>query len=692
MNMSRNTPVAVFSLSLMTIAMSGLGVAVAAEPVTLDEVTVTGTREAQAVAETAASVGMVNKTEIDELKAAHPSEVMGKVPGVHVNVTGGEGHMTAIRQPITTGSVYLYLEDGIPTRSTGFFNHNALYEINLPQAAGIEVTRGPGTALYGSDAVGGVINVLTRPAPLKPEAEVTAEVGEHGWQRVLLSGGNSMGDDGIRADLNLTHTDGWRDSTEYDRQSATLRWDKFLDSGASLKTVVSGSNIEQQTAGTSRLSEDDYLNDPTKNTTPISLRNVEALRVSTAYEKETEDTLLSITPYARYNSMELLPNWSLSYDPQHYTTENVSVGLLSKYRYDFVPQRTRLIVGLDLDHSPGSREEHALNVTRVDGIYTSYTEADMTYDYDVAYTGVSPYLHVETSASDKLRLSGGLRLDYMSYDYDNNLSTLTTGSHRRPDSTMVDFDHISPKLGATYSFSSVLNGFVSYRNAFRAPSESKLFRQGQAENTVDLNPVDSDNFEVGLRGKAGNSSYEVSAYHMSTKDDILSYRNTVDGTRETQNAGETKHRGIEFGIGALLTETVSFDVSYSYAKHTYEEWSPKTDVDYSGNEMTSAPRQIGDIRLNWRPSQLNGGRVELNWSHLGSYWLDAENTHRYDGHDVYHLRANYMVSKQLELFGRVNNLTDERYATGASYSQFRGEEFAPGLPRTVYAGVSYNWM
>ncbi len=268
MNMSRNAPVAVFSLGLMTSAMSGLSVAVAAEPVTLGEVTVTGTREAQAVAETAASVGMVNKAEIDELKAAHPSEIMGKVPGVHVNVTGGEGHMTAIRQPITTAPVYLYLEDGIPTRSTGFFNHNALYEINLPQAGGIEVTKGPGSALYGSDAIGGVINVLTRPAPLKPEAELTAEVGEHGWQRLLLSGGNSMGDDGLRADLNLTRTDGWRDSTDYDRQSATLRWDRFLDSGASLKTVISGSNIDQQTAGTSRLSKSDYLDNPTKNLTP----------------------------------------------------------------------------------------------------------------------------------------------------------------------------------------------------------------------------------------------------------------------------------------------------------------------------------------------------------------------------------------------------------------------------------------
>lgn len=683
------SPGALFPLSLVAVTLSGM--ASAAEPVTLDEVTVTGTREEQPVAETAASVDVINSNAIDELKAGHPSELMGKVPGVHVNVTGGEGHMTAIRQPITTSPVYLYLEDGVPTRSTGFFNHNALYEINLPQAGGIEVNKGPGSALYGSDAIGGVINVQTRPAPLEPETDVTLEAGQNGYQRVLVSTGKSVGDDGYRADLNVTTSDGWRDATDYDRQSATFRWDRFLESGAALKTVVTASNIDQQTAGTSRLSEADYLNNPTKNKTPISIRKIGALRVSTAYEKEEENTLLSVTPYARYNSTELLPNWSLSYDPQHYTTENVSVGLLTKYRKDFVPQRTRMIVGLDLDHSPGSRDENAVIATKTGDIYTSYVEGAKTYDYDVSFTGVSPYVHAETSPSEKLRITAGLRLDYIAYDYENNLSVLTTGSHRRPESTTVEFDHISPKLGATYAFSSTLNGFASYRNAFRAPSESQLFRQGRAINTVDLKPVDTDSYEIGLRGKAGTSSYEVSLYHMVKKDDILSYRDTVTGNRETQNAGKTKHQGIEIGVDTKLAETLTLDVSVSHAKHTYEEWSPKTGVSYAGNEITSAPQDIGDIRLNWRPHQLNGGRVELNWSHLGDYWLDAENTEKYAGHNLVHLRANYMASKQLEIFSRIENLTDKRYATGASFSQFGGREFAPGQDRTLYAGVKYRW-
>jgi len=288
---------------MMMLALPVLSNAEDDPAITLDEVSVIGTREAQSLKETALSIGIVKKKDIEYVKPAHPSEIMQRIPGVHVNVTGGEGHMTAIRQPITTKAVYLYLEDGIPTRSTGFFNHNALYEINVPQSERIEVLKGPGSALYGSDAIGGVINVDTKPSPLKPEADVSFELGSFGWQRLLLSGGSTSDNDGYRVSANITHTDGWRDSTQYDRQSATVRWDRSLESGASLKAVLSTSEIDQQTAGSSRLLENDYLNNPTLNYTPISYRKVSALRISTAYEKESSDSLLSVTPYVRSNSM-----------------------------------------------------------------------------------------------------------------------------------------------------------------------------------------------------------------------------------------------------------------------------------------------------------------------------------------------------------------------------------------------------
>ena len=664
-------------------------------------ITVTGTREETLQAETAETVGVIDQQDIDETRPAHPSEIMDRVPGVHATQTNGEGHMMAIRQPVTTKAVYLYLEDGIPTRSTGFFNHNALYEVNLPQASGIEVTKGPGTALYGSDAIGGVVNVITRPAPLEAEADVSLEVGEYGWQRALLSGGNTWGDDGVRADLNLTHTDGWRDGTEYDRQSGTLRWDHFAEGGSSFKTILSGSNIEQTTAGTSRLSETDYNENPTMNYYPISYRDVKAIRLSSAYEKETKDTLFSLTPYLRHNYMDYMPNWSFGYDPSVKETESNSFGMLAKYRMDFAPNRTRVIVGADIDNTPGNRLEHSIDATRTGSIYDSYNVTEKIYDYDVTYTALSPYVHVETSPAQKWRLTAGLRYDYFEYDYTNNMadgllqvtpSSMNgrTASYNHPSDTTVDFSHLSPKLGATYEFSESLNGFVSYRHAFRAPSESNLFRPGSNAESLDLDAVKADSYEVGIRAQPStNINYEVSVYTMRVDDDLVTYEDPDSGDRTTVNAGETSHSGIELAFGSQFVETMSLDISYSYAKHKYEDWV-QSGTDFSGNEMVTAPRTIGNARLAYRPGLLNGGRLELELVHIGSYWLDQANTEKYDGYDTFNLRMNHQVNAGLNIYARVMNLTDEKYATAASLS--RGEtQYAPAMPRTYYAGVDLKF-
>lgn len=674
--------------------------AIAEESIEFSDVVVTGTREKEAKAETPATIGSISETEVSETKPAHPTEIMDRIPGVHVNVTNGEGHMTAIRQPITTGAVYLYLEDGIPTRSTGFFNHNALYEVNVPQADGIEVTKGPGTSLYGSDAIGGIINVMTRPAPEKPEAEITVEGGEYGWERALLTTGGTFGSDGVRADINLTHTDGWREATDYDRKSATLRWDRYLDSGATLKTIITSSDIDQQTAGNSKLSEADYEDSPRTNYTPISYRDVEATRISVAYEKELASSLISITPYYRKNFMELLPNWSLSYDPTVYETFNDSLGLLLKYRKDIKPMRTRIVVGADVDYSPGGREEQSIGRTKVGNIFTSYSTSQTIYDYDVTYQGVSPYVHVETSPTEQLRITAGLRYDSMSYDYENNLSVLTTGKHRRPGDEKVDYSHLSPKLGLTYSFTDNLNAFASYRHAFRAPSESQLFRQGSSVNTVDLDPVKVDSYEVGLRGRTSGKglTYEISAYQMIKKDDILSFNvYSSNGTdilfRESVNAGETSHEGIEIGLGIKVSNRIDLNAAYSYSEHIYEKWvTASTGTSYSGKAMEAAPRETANVRLGYRHALLSGGNVEFEWVHIGDYWMDPDNNAKYHGHDIYNLRSNLKIGKSWDIFARVMNLDDKRYATLASAKNSGTvKEYAPGMPRTVYAGLTYSF-
>ncbi len=683
----------------------------------LPEMTVTGTREGELLSETPATVGIIKDQTLRESRPTHPKDILNQVPGVWVSNLSGEGHSTSIRQPLTTSAVYLYLEDGIPTRSTGFFNHNALYEINVPQSGGMEVMKGPGSALYGSDAIGGTINVLTRTPPKQAEFELSGEAGSYGWGRILVGGGNAHGDDAWRASLNLTRTDGWQDNAGYDRQTGTARWDRALGDDALLKTVLSFSKVDQQHVG--KLSTGEFDATPRANNVPFSFRQVDAFRLSTAYEKETAHSLLSITPYFRDNSMEILPNWSVGYDPSQYVTKNQSFGFLSKYRRDFEPMRARVIVGLDFDYSPGSRDEDSILLNKVTNAYggTTYSlnaaAPVQIYDYDVSFRGISPYVHGEVSLTDKLRLNGGLRYDDMQYDYENRFNGGAAGAtqgvagafpangwYGHVASTQIGYSHWGPKLGATYAFSDTLNGFAAYSNSFRTPSEGQVFRgsrestavkaQAAAESLLDLKPVIVDNLELGLRGKAGTMRYEASVYHMTKKDDIVSYTDPLTTQRTVVNAGKTLHRGIELGLGLPLAQDWQVDASLSYAKHTYETWTVSGTADYSGKEMETAPRVIANTRLTYSPGYMNGGRIQLEWFKLGSYWLDAANTGKYGGHDLVNLRANYPFGKGMELFGSISNLFDKHYAETADGTG-AAPTYTAGLPRSAILGLQAKW-
>lgn len=694
--------------ALLAALMSATATA-ASEPVAdvLAEVTVTGTREARPLAETAAAVATIKGKTLREARPTHPKDILNQVPGVWVSNLSGEGHSTAIRHPLTTSPVYLYLEDGVPTRSTGFFNHNALYEINLPQAGGLEVSKGPGSALYGSDAIGGTINVLTRTPPKQAEAEMTGEAGESGWGRLLLSGGSRVGDDGWRANLNLTRSEGWQEHAAYDRQAGSLRWDHALSNDGLLKTVLTYAHINQNHVGS--LNQAEFDDSPRKNTAPLSYRKVEALRLSTAYEQEDGHSLLSITPFYRDNSMEILPNWSLSYDPSQYTTRNQSLGVLSKYRRDFAPLRARLIAGIDVDYSPGSQTEDSLKVYKTGTVYDRYDSAARIYDYDVTFSSVSPYMQGELSPLPALRVTAGLRYDDMRYRYDNKLANgasqgaAGSGWYGHAADGTVSYSHWSPKLGATYALSDTLNGFASYSNAFRTPSQGQVFRgtrektadkaQAAAEAQLNLKPVQVDNFELGLRGKLGAASYEASLYHMRKKDDIVSYQDPVTNLRSSVNAGETLHRGVELGLGVDLLSSVRLESSVSYAKHTYENWLVVVNgvnQNYSDKEMEAAPRLLANTRLSYRPAPLNGGRLQLEWVKLGRYWQDAANTSQYGGHNLFNLSANYPFSKGLEAYGGISNLLDKAYAETSSLSGGQAS-YNAGLPRRLTLGLQAKW-
>jgi iron complex outermembrane receptor protein len=686
----------------------------------LEPVVITATREPEPLKETPASISLLRPEAIKLAAPNHPQQILGQVPGVAISVTNGEGHQTGIRQPISTNPLYLFLEDGIGVRPTGFFNHNALYELNIPMAGGIEVTRGPGSSLYGSDAIGGVINVLSRPAGEGPEMSLSSEAGSYGWLRELASlGSGETRFGGVRADINITHTDGWRDQTGYGRQSGNFRWDWRPDADTRLKTIIGYTRIDQETGANSPLPWNLYQNAPETNLFAPAYRKVQALRISSEYERRVGEGLFSLTPYFRDNAMDLNGSFNFnSGDARIEKTHSQSYGLLSKWRQDFPEfKRARLILGVDSESSPGTRREDALNLTSTgtgaSTRYTGYAEGKRIYDYDVTFRSLSPYVHTEISPLEKLRMTAGARYDVLGYDFQNRLGggAATVNGPRfygQSESASRFFSRLSPKLGVTYQVTETTTVYGSYNRGFRVPSEGQLFRPGLGANAalaqdraalaLALKPIKADQFELGTRGKFLGLDYSLAGYRLFKRDDIASTRNTATNLSYSENAGKTESRGIELSLGRALPGKLHLETALSYAKHEYREW--RSTADFSGREMPAAPRFVGNTRLTWKPAESLSAQVE--WVRMGGYFLQDSNegttsaadprrgVAKYDGHHLLNCRASYDVCRNVSVFARVLNLADRRYADSASVASSTAV-YSPGLPRTFYAGLEWKW-
>lgn len=120
----------------------------------LEEVIITANRGAAKRSEIPVSVSKLTAKTISETKPTNIYEVINKTPGVLMVNIGNEQHAMAIRQPISYSSYFLYLEDGLPIRPLGVFNHNALLEINQFSLNSIEVVKGPVSSIYGPEAIG----------------------------------------------------------------------------------------------------------------------------------------------------------------------------------------------------------------------------------------------------------------------------------------------------------------------------------------------------------------------------------------------------------------------------------------------------------------------------------------------------------------------------------------------------------
>ena len=655
----------------------------------LETMIVSVSRHQVSLIDTASSVSLIDRESLDIISAEHINQVFNRSAGTWISRGNGQEHLTAIRSPVLTGAgacgAFLMAEDGIPLRAAGFCNVNELFDSHFEVAETIEVFRGPHSALYGSNALFGGVNVLLPVAREESRPRLTLQFAENDYRRLQYRQPLAFGQQTLNILGTATTDGGYRDDSGYDQQKLSVKH-QLRDDELTVTNGVTIVNLEQETAG--YVEGSDAYKDKNRSRTnpnPEAYRDVRSMRAYSRWQWQWADSELTITPYARANSMEFLMHF-LPWQPIE-KNEHQSLGSQFQWRSSLT-RNADLFVGADLEKTSGSLKEYQPNTAPfgVDRFPTG-----IHYDYDVDATSGALYGGIEWQALDRFRFDGVIRYDDIQYDYDN-----LTGSGSacepdvegcrffRPADRTDNFDFTSVKAGIVFDISDNHALFSSLGNAFRAPQVVELYRLQAGQSTDELKPVQLTSAELGLRGEAGPVFYQISAFAMKAEDDIFQ-----DSERRYISGAETTHRGLEYELTWMLRDTLSISMSGTYARHQYANNPDLLDVEaeLDGNDIDTAPRTMNTLIVNWRP--VDDLRLDVELARMGSYYTDPENGFDYEGHRLLHVRGEYRINNRFFIKPALTNVFDTRYAERADVA-FGEERYFPGEGRKLLVGLSYR--
>lgn len=682
-----------------------LTVRLEAAPVSLQGVVVSGSREQERRTETPVAISQVSAQLIADTKATAPYQLLNKVAGVYMVDMGAEQHMMAIRQPISTNAVYLYLEDGLPIRPIGIFNHNALYEINQAGVRNIEVVKGPASSLYGSNAIGGAVNFLTKqPTPL-PTVGASVQGDNFGYRRVDASASGTLGKLGLYAGgYAARQRGGWQDYTDFEKQSWTLRADYTFSPKTRLIGTGSYNYLNTQTPGT--LDSAHFYSRSYQSNNRFTNREVTAVRASLRLEHAWNPSQqTALTAFTRYNSTGQLPSYYLAdvrvngaYQSSTGQVNNQSFhsyGALAQHRIDLGFLNSRLIVGAYADYSPSTYYARFLSVQKdvATNFYTGYTDTGRYLDdYKIDLYNTAAYAQYEVQATEALRLVGGLRYDRVQYKFSNNLSGAQTSKKASQNNV---YNIVAPKLGLTYALGPAQGLYANFSTGFQPPETNSLYSSRQ---TIELKQANFTNYEAGgwVALFERKVYIDLSLYQMEGRNEIVSLLQ-ADNTTQSENVGATRHQGIEYTLTYAPVPELNFRLSGTNARHTYLDYSEVTqgrNRDYAGNRMVGAPNWLANAEVFYKPRFAPGARLGLEYQRVGQFYTNTANTKTYAGYNLLNLRLGYRlpqaVARGLEVWANVVNLGNTLYAVNATTNQY-GTTYTAAAPRTLTLGLGYTF-
>jgi vitamin B12 transporter len=579
------------------------------------DIVVTATGFVQPRSETGQAISVIDQDRLDTLQATTIADALKTLPSISIASRGGVGGQTSAFIRGGNSSQTLVLIDGVrindPSSPNGAFDFGALLTGNT---ARVEVLRGPNSIIWGSQAIGGVVNVQSLTPTQAFAVNASAEYGRYdtGQVRANISGtsgilegsigGSYFTTDGISSLSSGTERDGYRNGAANGRLKVNLSDNFSLD----LRGYYNKGRVEYDSpfgAGGDAL--------------PIS-RNKQFIGYVGGNLALLDDRWKVRASYARTDITRV------GTDPVAFSFNNFDVsGKIDRFElhnsFD-VAEAVTLIFGAE--------HERTFASTSFEG-----------FPADVARNKVSSgFVQAVLRPATGLTITGGVRHD----DYATYGGQTTLGGNIA----------YTPNEGRT-----VLR--ATYGEGFRAPTLS----EGQPPfGNANLKPETARNFDLGLEHGflADKARIGVTYFNRRSRDQISFSFDTFT----SENIERVNSEGVEFELALKPTQTLDMRFNYSLVNARIKTFGAQFN-----NRLALRPQDSAQLSVDWQSPWK--AKLGASLSVIGDSFDNQGNSVRLDGFALAGLRASIPISDAIELFGRIENLFDARYEIVSGYGTLR---------------------
>jgi outer membrane cobalamin receptor len=465
----------------------------------LKGIVVTATRTPLAQLAAPASVSIIQADSIDPSRGAVAA--FSQVSGGNVGITGGLGSVASFNIRGSSSEQVLFLLNGMPLNSalTGGYDLNKIAG-NIKR---IEVVKGPASALYGANALAGVVNIITvDDAPEKPYSKITYQYGKHKQQTMSAVLSRQLTRFlSISLSADWKSTDGERANSDYsgsnyflgatatplDLLKIGLEYHSYQSISGSPGSLIYGATLHDRMLDDQ---QDFYANISYSDLVKVKFGQsmVDNIFYSYDYNSSTRN-------FSRQNNADVQFNY----------------GFLGKFN---------MVIG-------GAYQQ-------------AKSESDNSGDHNIKQ--YSAFINQEMKPLPPWLIVAGMRYDKNS-SYDNQ---------------------VSPTISTSWRFTDLLTAYLNYGQAYRAPTINELYWQDPYSfGNSNLRPERSSQYEFGGRLETGRFNSSLAWYQRETRDMITWFSDPITNLYTNENLGEVKSRGVELSTGLSIWQCFSLDMNYN---------------------------------------------------------------------------------------------------------------------------------